>query len=1243
MGRYDLRPLRVHQTATQLLQAGRIGAPPPWYDVVAAIPPTQAVVRVLPVEQHDRPSASKAKATKKPSKMFQPQKILHKEDDLRRQFYGDHPWELARPRVVLENDGKDGQRCDWSRISQPGRRLDGESVVQRQLWLTENVSDISPAEAYDQARHEFYALRYQEDVERRVAKEEALATGAHFGKTHLEVGMELEDKMWETWKEWGLKESAAQQQKRASAYTGLEAEEASVADPVIEGVETNRDEPSPVGPLSATPPDTVKTTMELASGPPPQPSTAPSLVGDDLTTPRADQSRSHAQQVPSNPNVNISSSTIRLAPTQPAISAGQVVALAEEAIKTAREETQRSVAGGDAVASGDLKLGVTIDLDLGHKNIARIPDEMVDIIKDEIERRVMAHPLMHFLSTFPQPDHHISRQVCRVFPSALPQHPFQLHPRVSTGSKMLLQATIPRTATNRDSPSVQICQIPFLEILDISRNKLRVLPPEISNLTSLKVLSIHKNRIERLPQCLGDINSLQVLKLDNNPIVFPPREVLEAKELDIPSTATTNERDALFTAHLKRYLKQYVEKPETGESGEESSSDGTAELAEPMRPMKRVASGRFPIKVTSGNNASNDSRSSVLQRPPPVPQRSHARILSQQSSAFRRPGLSALPNGNERLRSNSESILANRANRQKRMGIITRKTSDLGTVDEGRLARLSHYRGLSHGSLMQVNSRSGNGSGGNSSSSPVSPTEVERNKGHYVRRLSSLPEYKRESHSPDAVVEGAKGILYALFQVHPHISNLISVVRDVNSKRSSLERVFYNAATHVDELDRELHIYDTHAEEDEDMLNRTNDGVRRACITCVMAYQHVGMLLQRNVSKIILHGDQRYVRTLLLLVYGSLLEVRNACFSLSTVYRRKMPSNSQDLDGTIRPRATIPKPILAHGGRLRSATTTEALVVPGIGTSNISPVPLSSNSVAGTPRSGEAFQVPSSQPHSRTNTMQGIEDPEEERLFERIFLVLRSATDKALTSLPTISDFFMESALQNKSQEGRTELDQLWTSLNQLCLISMERGRELKTRLSTIKLMEPGIRSQRAFWELCNSFVKSFVDLALRVKEARSMSLIPNEILIILRQVQRLVKECGILIETSPWKYLAAPQYQQPQQPLTVPNLVMQAGFNSGGIVGPVPATSPPSPYVTPLHATPLSAALGPAVQATVPSMPVPQNTYGIFSSTVFDRSDSLLSTPARSLTVGVTDGYNQTAGQGMPSTLLSPIGVRRA
>lgn len=58
--------------------------------------------------------------------MFKPQMITYEEDKLRKAFYGDHPWELARPRIILEQDGKDGQRCDWSRIKQPGRELNGE-------------------------------------------------------------------------------------------------------------------------------------------------------------------------------------------------------------------------------------------------------------------------------------------------------------------------------------------------------------------------------------------------------------------------------------------------------------------------------------------------------------------------------------------------------------------------------------------------------------------------------------------------------------------------------------------------------------------------------------------------------------------------------------------------------------------------------------------------------------------------------------------------------------------------------------------------------------------------------------------------------------------------------------------------------------------------------------------------------------------------------------------------------------
>jgi small subunit ribosomal protein S23 len=68
---------------------------------------------------------------RKASKAFQPLPIAYPEDRLRKEFFADHPWELARPRMVLEDDGKDGQRRDWASIIQESKPLDGERYMPR--------------------------------------------------------------------------------------------------------------------------------------------------------------------------------------------------------------------------------------------------------------------------------------------------------------------------------------------------------------------------------------------------------------------------------------------------------------------------------------------------------------------------------------------------------------------------------------------------------------------------------------------------------------------------------------------------------------------------------------------------------------------------------------------------------------------------------------------------------------------------------------------------------------------------------------------------------------------------------------------------------------------------------------------------------------------------------------------------------------------------------------------------------
>lgn len=125
MGRYDLRPLRVHQTATAFLAGETVTRKPPWYNVIGHIPPSETLVRTQPLQHQEIPGKRRVK-TKKPSKLFRPVKVIYEEDRLRKQFFTDHPWELARPRMVLENDGKDAENDDWSQMAQRYKPLSGE-------------------------------------------------------------------------------------------------------------------------------------------------------------------------------------------------------------------------------------------------------------------------------------------------------------------------------------------------------------------------------------------------------------------------------------------------------------------------------------------------------------------------------------------------------------------------------------------------------------------------------------------------------------------------------------------------------------------------------------------------------------------------------------------------------------------------------------------------------------------------------------------------------------------------------------------------------------------------------------------------------------------------------------------------------------------------------------------------------------------------------------------------------------
>lgn len=791
-----------------------------------------------------------------------------------------------------------------------------------------------------------------------------------------------------------------------------------------------------------------------------------------------------------------------------------------------------------------------------------------------------------------------------------------------------------------------------------------------------------QNRLIDLPAGLSEMHKLQIFKCVGNPLRKPLREILEETENDAtPSGMTDNEKEVAATTKLKRFLMKTRQQTSTPEpeivaytrfvhimslGGYKLTrcqrSDGSFDIKPVPAPIpsKRNLSGRFPVIPSTGDSSTTSSRSPSISRAPPIPLKSHYRMASgQQGATYHLPGLQrpgvAPHSVNERNRSNSEGIIqGSSVARSKRMGVITRKNTDLGTLDETLPYRNSHLRGLSHGSVLRP--RQGAppiASNDSTPPSPTSPRERRRPRDGWVNRMSSLPEHKGERGSDEPIIKSAKGILFALAQVHSHIDTLINVIKHDDTRRHSLELVFYNASSHVDQLNDALEKASNALCNDPELITSVTETVKRECETCISAYIHVGTQLRNNVAKIVSNGDPRYVRSLMLTMFGSLVELRNACAILNAPLQtiNKRGSATKRLVGPSNPLPSVPgrsqlslvtptRDPAPPTRRLRSDTTIRhpqypmtmisnqaSISSPGFSapyarsrsSSRSNMINASMPHSLATPRSGETFPPMPVPGAPRVNTLTGLDENEEERIFEKIFHQLTATYHAAYGALPLACRQFsrcLEAAQQSRDSEG---IQILWNNLIRRCQFCLEISDALGQRLSTMKIKEPGggLRNQREFWQLCKSFMQSFVDLVNEMRELRSMQLLPADVIILLRPVQKASREAGRLIEVSPWAYLADPDRHPPPSalygpPLQTPHLQHhQTSVSTSALVNnpsfQFNMMSPPPQSVT-VPATPLSAALGPAAQATVPSTPASAYSDKFFEGDVFQRADSLLS-----------------------------------
>lgn len=233
---------RVLERTSHYINSGVIKRKPAWYDAVAAVPPSFDLTKSpknLQINQREDPQDKlwkkfgdnfKTRTSRKEKKQNNNSvnripKLSFLEDQLRDVFYHQHPWELARPKILVENSGKENSECDWSRMLQLNKPLDGESVVQRTLWLLKEGADKRTLfEAYDQARFEYYQLRMADEMDSAVSKEESGMFGAVFLSSNIQWGIKKEQENIDRWMHIAERRTRVKEasKNKASASVGNE-------------------------------------------------------------------------------------------------------------------------------------------------------------------------------------------------------------------------------------------------------------------------------------------------------------------------------------------------------------------------------------------------------------------------------------------------------------------------------------------------------------------------------------------------------------------------------------------------------------------------------------------------------------------------------------------------------------------------------------------------------------------------------------------------------------------------------------------------------------------------------------------------------------------------------------------------------------------------------------------------------------------------------------------------------------
>ncbi|KAI9298627.1 hypothetical protein K502DRAFT_327238 [Neoconidiobolus thromboides FSU 785] len=165
---------------------------PSTFTIDAALPFETDFKKINKIVQFSSNNALKGKATLKKTKFVSPipPKIVYPEDELRKEFFKDHPFELVRPVSLVEKDGTPGE--SWAKLlsEDKSKKVSSEDVIKFQLYLM--TQGITKNEAYEIATRELTKHRIAEEYEEEMAINQAKKLGVKLSKDAVQQGLEQE-------------------------------------------------------------------------------------------------------------------------------------------------------------------------------------------------------------------------------------------------------------------------------------------------------------------------------------------------------------------------------------------------------------------------------------------------------------------------------------------------------------------------------------------------------------------------------------------------------------------------------------------------------------------------------------------------------------------------------------------------------------------------------------------------------------------------------------------------------------------------------------------------------------------------------------------------------------------------------------------------------------------------------------------------------------------------------------------